>query len=84
MPVRPVSIHPVDGFKEKGVKKSLSRIPHFFIPGLNTCLMSSISSCDEAIEYYSKPDFFSLPVPLIKFSKIEPSWYNLINVKISG
>lgn len=84
MPARPESVHPVDGFKGKGAKKSLTRIPHFFIPGLNTCLMSNITNCDEAIEHYSKPDFFNLPVPFVKFSEIESSRKQSFNLEMSA
>jgi len=68
-----ITVHPVDGHQIKGAKNILTQVPHYNLPGLNTYLLSSIKNSNEAIQYYSTPDRFNLPVPCITLSDIEPS-----------
>jgi len=68
-----IFVHPVDGHKVKGAKNILTHLPHYYLPGLNTYSLSSIKNSNEAIQYYSAPDHFNLPIPCITFSDIESS-----------
>lgn len=70
---RSITSHPVNGYQGKGIKNSLCCIPHYHMPGLNTYAMSNVTNSDEASQYYSAPEFFSLPVPYVQFSEIESS-----------
>lgn len=73
-----MSTHPVNGFKGKGTKDSLRNMPHYCMPGLNISLTNTIDSSEEAIQYYSAPDRFSLPVPYVEFSETNSSNINFI------
>jgi hypothetical protein len=54
-------------------KNCLRYIPHYYLPSLNTYLMNDISTSDEAIQCYSVPESFDLPVPYVAFSEIKSS-----------
>lgn len=73
-----IATHPVNGYNDKGSKKSFYSIPHYYMPGLNTYSMNNISTSDEAIQHYSESDLFNLPVPCVKFFEIESSIVNQI------
>lgn len=75
---KPISIHPVSGYKDKRSKTSFCSIPHYYMPGLNTYSMNNISTSDEAIQHYSESHLFNLPVPCVKFFGIESSIANQI------
>jgi len=75
---QPITTHPVSGYQGKGAKNSLCYIPHYYIPGLNTYAINTISNSDEAVQYYSAPDRFNLPVPYVAFLEIESSNINFI------
>ncbi|XP_022172452.1 uncharacterized protein LOC111035227 isoform X2 [Myzus persicae] len=80
-----ITVHPVDGDQKKGSKNILSQIPHYYLPGLNTYLLSTIKNSNEAIQNYSAPDRFNLPVPCITFSDIElriNAVLDMINLKV--
>uniref|UniRef100_A0A2S2N6F1 Uncharacterized protein n=1 Tax=Schizaphis graminum TaxID=13262 RepID=A0A2S2N6F1_SCHGA len=80
-----ITIHPVDGHQEKGAKNILAHLPHYYLPGLNTYLLSNIKNSNEAIQYYSAPNRFNLPIPCITFTDIEPkinAVLDMINLKI--
>lgn len=66
-----ITIHPVNGHQEKGAKNILAHLPHYCLPGLNTYLLSNIKNSSEAIQFYSVPDRFNLPVPCITLTNIE-------------
>lgn len=78
MSQKSINSHPVNGYKDKGLKKSFYSIPHYYMPGLNTYSMNDISTSDEAIQHYSESDHFNLPVPCVKFFEIESSIANQI------
>ncbi|XP_026814538.1 uncharacterized protein LOC113554763 [Rhopalosiphum maidis] len=80
-----ITVHPVDGHQEKGAKNILAHLPHYYLPGLNTYLLSNIKNSNEAIQYYSAPNRFNLPIPCITFTDIEPkinAVLDMINLKI--
>ncbi|XP_060867146.1 uncharacterized protein LOC132942608 [Metopolophium dirhodum] len=80
-----ITVHPVDGNEVKGAKNILTQLPHYYLPGLNTYLLSNIKNSNEAIGYYSTPDRFNLPVPCIKFADIESkinAVLDMVNLKI--
>lgn len=66
-------VHPVNGHPVKGAKQILSCLPHYDLPGLNTDLLNDIKNSDEAVQYYSAPNRFNLPVPCITFTDIQSS-----------
>lgn len=66
------------GCHGKSVKNSLRYIPHYYLPSLNTYFMNDINTSDEAIQYYSVPEIFDLPIPYVAFSEIKPSNIHLI------
>jgi len=73
-----ITVHPVNGNEVKGAKNILTQVPHYYLPGLNTYLLSNIKNSNEAIQYYSTPDRFNLPVPCIVFADIESSNVNYL------
>jgi len=73
-----ITTHPVNGYQGKGAKNSFCYIPHYYMPGLNTYSMNTINSTDEAIQHYSAPDRFNLPVPYVAFLEIESSNFNFL------
>lgn len=66
------------GCHGRDTKNCLRYIPHYYLPNLNTYLMNDISTSDEAIQYYSVPESFDLPVPYVAFSEIQSGNINLI------
>lgn len=75
---KPISTHPVDGFRENGAKGSLYCVPHNCMPGLNTYSISNINNSDEAVQYYSASNQFNLPTPYVTFSDIELSNIDIV------
>lgn len=73
----PIKTHPVDGYtnnsKLDGNNKSIYCVPHNCMPGLNTYFISKINNINDAVQYYSVPNQFNLPMPYIPFSEIDLS-----------
>ncbi|VVC25674.1 Hypothetical protein CINCED_3A012380 [Cinara cedri] len=84
----PIKTHPVDGYTDNsklyGTNKSIYCVPHKCMPGLNTYFISKINNINDAVQYYSVPNQFNLPMPYIPFSEIDlkiNAVLDLVNLK---
>lgn len=62
--------HPVYGVEDRG--NCLTHLPHYYMPGLNTYLLSTVNNSQDAVGYYSASDRFNLPLPYVPFLEVEP------------
>ncbi|XP_050441573.1 uncharacterized protein LOC126846308 [Adelges cooleyi] len=64
--------HPVrNEYQNKGSKNNLRLVSHYCTPGLNSFVDNNIINHEEAVDYYSLPDNFTLPSPCIESLPIE-------------
>ncbi|XP_050522151.1 uncharacterized protein LOC126894885 [Daktulosphaira vitifoliae] len=64
---RIIYTHPVvNEYQKKGAKNNLRHVSHYCMPGLNIYTMNNISSKENATEFYTSPNRFTLPYPFVK------------------